>query len=317
MSLNETELKEHCLNIIKSARIRNRIVILCEGVISQVQGRRSPQLYKQMEQMPDANFYNACVPTWWKEYRPQFFNCGDRNDVLNTYFKILDLHNADSSQSFLNPDLLFAIVDLDVQFAEIEEDYSFKNTEDIFYSLYQQGNINESNTDHHRIWVTGLIHKEAYFLSPGIQEVFDNHYVSYPLYKENLVNLENIYLDMVNDMTDDKDLQIHWSRVIQRISYLPNLDGVEIDKFQYSWNQEYCNYQSSDDKNKLINALLMLVKSKEYWKQILPDNNWPHSEHKFREQLSLEIGKFYSKLDGSVENHIPCFFKTLYKLIEK
>ncbi|MFM6157686.1 MAG: hypothetical protein ACKPE3_32610, partial [Sphaerospermopsis kisseleviana] len=97
---------------------------------------------------------------------------------LNTYFKILDLHNADSSQSFLNPDLLFAIVDLDVQFAEIQEDYSFKNTEDIFYSLYQQGNINESNTDHHRIWVTGLIHKEAYFLSPGIQEVFDNHYIN-------------------------------------------------------------------------------------------------------------------------------------------
>ncbi|MFM6151843.1 MAG: hypothetical protein ACKPE3_02420, partial [Sphaerospermopsis kisseleviana] len=146
---------------------------------------------------------------------------------------------------------------------------------------------------------------------------FDNHYVSYPLYKQNSVNLENIYLDMVNDMTDDKDLQIHWSRVIQRISYLSNLDGVEIDKFQYSWNQEYCNHQSLDDKHKLINGLLMLVKSKEYWRQILPDENWTYSEHKFREQLSLEIGKFYSKLDGSVENHIPCFFKTLYKLIEK
>ncbi|TAE59400.1 MAG: hypothetical protein EAZ87_09765 [Nostocales cyanobacterium] len=317
MSLNETELKEHCLNIIKSARIRNRIVILCEGVISEVQGRRSPQLYKQMEQMPDANFYSACVPTWWKEYRPQFFNCGGRSSVLKTYFKILELHNANSSQSFLNPDQLFAIVDLDIQSEEIKEDYNFQNTEDIFYHLYHQGNINESNTDYHRIWVTGLIHKEAYFLSPGIQEVFDNHYVSYPLYKGNAVNLENIYLDMVNDMTNDKELQDHWSRVIQRISYLANLHGVEIDKFQYCWNQEYCNYQSLYDKHKLINGLLMLLKSKEYWKQILPDNNWPHSEHKFREQLSLKIGQFYSKQDGNVENHIPFFFKTLYKLIEK
>ncbi|NET73736.1 MAG: hypothetical protein F6K62_23195 [Sphaerospermopsis sp. SIO1G2] len=316
MSLNETELKEHCLKIIKYARIRNNIVVLCEGEILQLEGRHSPQLYKRMEKMPDANFYRACIPTWWKGYRPQFFNCGDRNDVLNTYFKLLDLHSADiSNQSFLNPDLLFAIVDLDVQFAEIQEDYSFKNTEDIFYSLYHQGNINESNTDYHRIWVTGLIHKEAYFLLPGIQEVFDNHYVSYPLYKENTVNLENIYLDMVNDITNDKDLQNNWSKVIQRIGYLSNLDSVEIDKFEYLWNQEYCNYQNSEDKNKLITALLMLVKSKEYWKQILPDENWPHSEHKFREQLSLEIGKFYSKQDVTVENHIPYFFKTLYELI--
>ncbi|MFM6157827.1 MAG: hypothetical protein ACKPE3_33345, partial [Sphaerospermopsis kisseleviana] len=92
---------------------------------------------------------------------------------------------------------------------------------------------------------------------------------------------------MINDLINDKDLQIHWLRVIQRISYLANLHSVEIDKFQYSWNQEYCNYQSLDDKNKLINALLRLVKSKEYWKQILPDENWPHSQHQFREQLSL------------------------------
>ena len=317
MSLNETRLKEHCLNIIKSARIRNRIVILCEGVISEVQGRRSPQLYKQMEQMPDANFYNACVPTWWKEYRPIFFNCGDRNDVLNTFFGILDLHNADRSQSFLNPDKLFAIVDLDIQFADIKEDYKFKNTDDIFYSIYNETKINEMLLNHHRIWVTGLIHKEAYFLKPDIQEVFDNQYIIPPLYKEIPVNLENIYLDMVNNMTNDADLQIHWERVIKRISHLSNFDDMKIDKFQYSWQEEYANNQDLHYKTQLINAVLMLVKSKEYWRQILPDDNWTHSPYKFREQLSLEIGKFYSKQDCIVENHIPFFFKTLYKLIEE
>jgi len=314
MSFNEQELKEHCLKIIQDSRIRNKILILCEGLIPpKVEGRRSPQLYKQMEQMPDANFYNACVPTWWKQYRPVFFNCGDRNDVLNTFFGLLDLHNADYSQSFLTPDKLFAIVDLDIQLANIQKDYKFQNTDDIFYNIYDETKINETDLNHHRIWITGLIHKEAYFLKPDIQEVFDNQYIISPLYKENTVNLENIYLDMVNDA----DLQIHWSRVIKRISHLSSFDGMEIDKFQYSWQEEYQNNQNLHYKNKLINAVLMLVKSKEYWKQILPDDNWTHSESKFREQLSLEIGKFYSKQDCIVENHIPFFFKTLYKLIEE
>ncbi|AFZ58818.1 hypothetical protein H6G54_24450 [Anabaena cylindrica FACHB-243] len=317
MSFNKQELKEHCLKIIQDSRIRNKIVILCEGLIPpKVEGRRSPQLYKQMEQMPDANFYHACVPTWWKQYRPIFFNCGDRNDVLNTFFGILDLHNADNSKSFLSPDELFAVVDLDVQLANIKEDYIFENTEDIFYNLYHQGNINDSNINHHRIWITGLIHKEAYFLKPDIQEVFDNQYTIYPLYKQTPVNLEKIYLDMVNDMNNDADLHNHWSRVIKRISHLSNFDDMEIDKFQYSWQEEYENNQDLDYKNKLINAVLMLVKSKEYWRQISPDDNWNHSPYKFREQLSLKIGTFYSKQDCIVENHIPFFFKSLYELIE-
>jgi hypothetical protein len=92
---------------------------------------------------------------------------------------------------------------------------------------------------------------------------------------------------------------------------------MEIDKFQYSWQEEYQNNQDFHYKNKLITAVLMLVKSKEYWQQILPDDNWTHSQYKFREQLSLEIGKFYSKQDCIFENHIPFFFKTLYKLIEE
>ena len=76
------------------------------------------------------------------------------------------------------------------------------------------------------------------------------------------MNLQNIYLDMVNDMTNDDDLQKHWERVIKRINHLSNFDGVEIDKFQYSWQEEYENNQDLHYKNKLINAVLMLVKSK-------------------------------------------------------
>ena len=122
---------------------------------------------------------------------------------------------------------------------------------------------------------------------------------------------------MVNDMTNDADLQKHWERVIKRISHLSNFDSMEIDKFQHFWQEEYENNQNLDDKNKLINAVLMLVKSKKYWEQILPDDSCPHSPYQFREMLSQEIGKFYSKQDCIVENHIPFFFKTLYKLIEE
>jgi hypothetical protein len=51
----------HCLNIIKSSRIRGRIVVLCEGDLPQENGRLSPQLYRQNEQLQDAYFYRACV----------------------------------------------------------------------------------------------------------------------------------------------------------------------------------------------------------------------------------------------------------------
>ncbi len=65
--------------------------------------------------MPDSNFYNACVPHWWSQYRPQFFNCGDRKDVIDTYFALSELHAKDSTNSYLEPNRLFALVDLDIQ----------------------------------------------------------------------------------------------------------------------------------------------------------------------------------------------------------
>ena len=130
MGLSSEELQQHCQQILKQSRIKNKIVILCEGLRSnQNQGRPSPQSYKRMEQLPDANFYNACVPNSWKQYRPQFFNCGDRKDVIDTYFNLLELHNKDISNSYLNPEKLFAIVDLYNQIQKIIVYY-------FFYSLY-------------------------------------------------------------------------------------------------------------------------------------------------------------------------------------
>jgi len=120
MSLNPEQLEEHCKIILQSPRIKNKIVVLCEGPIPDIEGRRSPQAYKNMEKMPDANFYKACVPTWWRQKRPQFFNCGDRASVINTYLKLLTLHKQDTTNSYLEPDLLFAMIDLDLHLQKID-----------------------------------------------------------------------------------------------------------------------------------------------------------------------------------------------------
>jgi hypothetical protein len=120
MSLNPEQTKKHCEVILQSRRIKNKIVVLCEGVTPKIQGRESPQSYKAMEQMPDANFYKACVPTWWRQKLPEFFNCGDRKDVIDTYFTLLTLHKQDSTNSYLDCDRLFAIIDLDLQLQTID-----------------------------------------------------------------------------------------------------------------------------------------------------------------------------------------------------
>lgn len=139
---------------MQSRRARGKIVVLCEGDINKYKDRPSPQTYRKLEKWPDANFYKACV--WWDQYKPEFFNCGDRKDVLDTYVMLLDRHREPVADSHLDPTKLFAIVDLDIQAQEIEN-YDFSDTEEIFHDLYDGMNVNERNAARHRIWVTGLI----------------------------------------------------------------------------------------------------------------------------------------------------------------
>jgi hypothetical protein len=99
--LSEAELEQHCRYILSQRRIKNKIVVLCEGVRAQGGQRLSPQLYGKMEELPDANFYNACIPYYWTQKRPQFFNCGDRADTINTYSKLLEINALEPEISFL------------------------------------------------------------------------------------------------------------------------------------------------------------------------------------------------------------------------
>jgi len=321
MSLNPEQLQEHCEIILKSREIKNKIVVLCEGDIHI--GRKSPQSYKKMKQMPDANFYKACVPRWWKQtkqYIPEFFNCGDRASVINTYLKLLKLHKQDTTNSNLEPDRLFAIIDLDLHLQKID-DYFFPDTEAIFCNLYEKSEVRSQNAALHRIWITGLIHKEAYFLTPELQSIFDD-YPHPPMYQDNPVELNSIYMDMADQISSDPDLNnnLNIQRALARINHC--LNCADLNELQDSWKNEFQNTSDETRKHQLIRALLTIKKVKnkkqpehDYWEKIMPAPDWSRNEEVFRDQLSLEIGRFYSEQSSDVKSHIPFFFKTLYELV--
>lgn len=267
-----------------------------------------------MEEMPDANFYKACVPEYWRYYpRPQFFNCGDRQDVLDTYCTVLELHKQDSSKSYLSPEKLFAIVDLDLQSQKIDN-YIFTDTEAIFCDLYDQGQVNDQNAKNHRIWVTGLIHKESYFLIPELQPLFNNSLLS-PMYNGNPVILENIYMAMADGICSDPDLGKNLSRGLARINYCSGLDCIEVEELRDSWKAEFKNAQDELRKNELIIALLTIKKAKDYWHKIESPPDWSRPIEVYRDQLMLGIGRFYAEQSMNVRYHIAFFMKTLYEQV--
>lgn len=315
MSFSPEELENHCLQILGDRRIKNKIVILCEGEIKDIDGRRSPQAYKRIEQLPDANFYKKCVPKSWNDKpRPQFFNCGDRKDVIDTYFNLLKINDLKPDNSYLNKSKLFALVDLDIQLHTIDN-YDFSDTEEIYYSLYDKNKIIVERINKHRIWITGLIHKEAYFIAPNIQEVFDCSLL-YPQYKGCCVLLEDIYLRICDETTNDIDLKNHFDRAIKRIDYYQNINCGDLEKLKHTWNHEFSSSSDEQRKKELILILLTIRKAKKYWHLIEPDSTWNNGVERFREQLSLEIGEFYSRQDwNNPENHIAFFFKYLYGLV--
>jgi hypothetical protein len=231
------------------------------------------------------------------------------------YFKLLELHEEGSRESYLNPDKLFAIVDLDLQSQNIDN-YHFSNTEEIFLNLYQQGQVNEENAKNHRIWVTGLIHKESYFMIPELQEVF-NSQINSPMYNCQSVILEDIYITMADAIINSNDLNNNLSTVSNRISHCSGLDCTDLEKLRDSWKEQFENSPDETHKNELIYALLMLKKVKDnktqenYWKDIKPLSDCPNTEEVFRDELLKKIAKFYSEQSNYAKYHIPAFMQFL------
>ena len=313
MSLSDDELKLHCSRILADSRINNKIIILCEGRIRDHQGTLSPQSFKQTENFQDAVFYRACIPSFWRESIPRFFNCGDRSDVLNTYSSLLKMIKDESTNlDKYHPKDIYAIVDLDIQNQNINN-YHFPDVHSIFMNLYERTKVNESNANGHKIWVTGFIYKEAYFLVPKLLEIFEKFLIQ-PISLNSKFILEEIHLKMSKEMSEYKNLKANFNTACSFVNHCTELDFSGVDQLRDSWINEFENALNSQRKEELIFILLCITNAKEYWKQIEPTDKWTGDSLNFREEISRAIAKdFYAKLLDSeaIQYHIPYFIKML------
>jgi len=308
MSFSDAELQKHCETIMLSRRAKGKIVILCEGGDNDILiGRPSPSAYGQLEKLPDANFYKACIPQWWNQKRPEFFVCGDKTNVLNTYLELQKMHENERTDSYLDKNKLFALIDLDLQPAKVLENYPVENTEQLFNMLYQENKPHLDNIKKHPIFITGLIYKEAYFFVPELKEVFENYPLAI-LFDDLPLDLNAVYEKMGVSFGMDKNLEKNYSIAQQRIAYLMQLDLTNITTLQESWQTAF-NSAETEEKNVLIYALLSIHQIKDYWKLI--KSNSELSEERFKEQLTLEIGNFYAKQPRESLHHLPSFFNAL------
>ncbi|MDD5272415.1 MAG: hypothetical protein PHU14_06805 [Methylovulum sp.] len=303
MSLSPTELHLHCQEIIKLSQRKKGIIILCEGNINEIKGR--VERYRRLEIFPDANFYKACIPIWWTEKRPTFVPCGDRKDVIDTYFSLVDAANNSDIPSGIDKNKFFAIIDLDLQ-PHAFSNYVVTDTEALYSLYYQNGKFQPIGINQHSIFITGLIYKEAYFLVPDLQPLFDHHFTVF--YNDQPLNLDGLYQIMAQALSDDNNLCTHFPRACGRLNHLATLDFTNVATLQESWLQTFLS-ANEPEKSQLIYALLTIHQVKDYWKAFTPKDTIP--EARFKEQLTLAIGGFYSRQPLDSEHHLPCFFKTL------
>ena len=308
MSLKEIEIEEFAENILQSRRIKNKIVFLCEGDIQTVKNvGLNPSMYGRLEEKPDADFYKQCLPQQIRRYNtPRFYPCGSRDDVINIFFKAKQLHGDNPDNSYLDPDKLFAIVDLDIQHKQIDN-YPFSCTEAIFTDLYESLQINLHKLDNHIIFTTGLIHKEAYFLLPELQETVFDTYKNALIYKEQPLKLKEIYEDIINEFETDKDLSENFESACQRLcSSKLKLDCLEDLKVSF------LNELRKSIEFELIANLFLVRKAKPYWKKITSTSSIKDTS--LREQLYLEIATYYSNKNDH-NFHLTAIFKSIYNRV--
>ena len=218
----------------------------------------------------------------------------------------------------MNPNKLFAIVDLDNQ-NKVIENHSFLSTDAIFFDLYQKFQINPQNAPNHRIWTTGLIHKEAYFIIPDLQDFFDMC-INIPHYKNNPLSLNKIYLDMAESITDDIDLEMNFQGVKKRLQDIFDSDFHDKNELKKLWINKFNATSEKEQKDQLILALLTMLtikKAKNFWENIQPPEDVSIVSERFQEQLSLEIARqFYAKQSNNPKYHIPYFLETVQKISE-
>ncbi|MBD2159579.1 hypothetical protein H6F46_02610 [Limnothrix sp. FACHB-1083] len=324
MSLNSTEIEDMAQMIYSSSAIRKKAVVLCEGAPSWDKLKRTPRSrkeaglaeekeYKKSGKLSDSSFYLNCLPRYLRaEKCPQFFSCGSRSNVIDIFHQLLDLHCEDPpSDSYLDINKLFAIVDLDLEEKPIRGSIH-QSIEAIYQSIY--GNRSGSlNLIDHRIYTTGLIHKEAYFMLPELKhEVFD---VCAGLrYCNGVFDLNKIYLDLIQSISKDNRIKKHFSIVRERLKgYLSPQEIEELDpiklqeilenKFQEHLPFDWSNLDSNEDFRKILtSAVLLIAKAKdEAWKKITDDSG-SEDFYYFRISMEGKIATYFSTHHETVKD---------------
>ncbi len=290
MSLKDQEIDHLCTMIMKRRSNRNKIVVLCEGDPNPIE-IHTPQQYSRLENFPDANFYKAAIPSWWRERIPNFYNCGGRSTVLQVYARLLQIHEDLSTESYLDPTKLYAIIDLDNQPCDLSEiSSSLNSSEDLHRALHNGNELLAEALAQHRIWITGWVHKESYFFDPDLQDLYNDYKL---LFDENPLVLNDLYHRMIDDMDGDQDLAKHCDCAIGRIK-LHLLENIaQLSDFKSIWEQG-----SYDPKRRpsLISALLAIKKAKHYWEEKLTvdPQEISISRSAYLDTVMLQIAKFYA-----------------------
>ncbi|MGK7938932.1 MAG: ornithine acetyltransferase [Crocosphaera sp.] len=320
MSKIETKDPEFCKQILKHRRIRNNLVILCEGE-RQYLNIHTPQQISRLDNFPDANFWKQTIPNQWRTKKPVFIPCGSRSDILRIYPKLIELHNNDSDKSYLSPDKLFILIDLDIQCQDISNiGTEYQTTEELYHAIYENNPIDTNIIDQSKIIITGWIHKEAYFLEPDLQDYLQQE-LSYTqiTYKNNPLSLDDIYQDMIQDINNDGDINQNIDNVLKRIEKFLSISVT--DKNTLINQCKKLNQNSTinpQEKRKLIEVILKIVKAKPYWEEKITIEDNYLSEGQAKDNLMLNIAQFYAKScnlsnqSNSNLYHIPQWVNFLY-----
>lgn len=336
MTFTEQEQEKFCSKIIKRRDIRNYVVVLCEGNPT-FENLYNPQQISKLERIPDANFWKSTIPKWWNRKQPKFIPCGGRSSVLSVYAQLREIHNSDPENSYLNPEKLFALVDLDLQPCPLLDFCDqYPDIEDLYYATYQNYQVcKEAIWDSH-ILVTGWSHKESYFLEPDLISHLQAE-SEYTLYWDQDTLLANdIYKQIAKDLPIDNDylkngdLKKYFNRAFKRISSCFKNPVSNPDKLSEMWLESFNQCMSINDlttKRKLIDCLLTIGKAKPYWenkmdKKITITHQYQVSnEQALRDSLILAIGKFYGDRtphpsEAEISNipyHIPHWVYALWE----
>lgn len=312
ISLKPEDIESYAQSIMNEPRIKGKAVILCEGTpeeYSRKVGKRgvySPGFYRKLNTLPDSDFYTRCLPQHMRSrHQPQFFNCGSRAGVFRVFIKLHELHQQ-SPASYLTLEKLFVLVDLDIQHSIIEATSRnvASDTETVFHSLYQELKINQATLKETVIFTTGLIHKEAYFLLPELTELF-SHYENKIFYKNEPLDLVQIYRDIINEFEKDKDLEANFTRAQKRLEFSA-LNIMDLSTLRTSFYEEI----QKEVTTHLIQLLFLIRKAKPYWQLIHTED--VITPEQFRDRLSLSIAKFYSEKND--ENfHLTAIFNAIYE----